>query len=98
MSNASHADQPDGGEHHLEEGGQASSYRHTVNEHPLEFVIRATAGIIGLLLIVLTLQHVTQPPLAAKTIDLLQSATGQWLAVAVLAILLLIVAARGQHE
>lgn len=95
MSNVSHADQSEReyrGERHSEDGG---SYGQPSEGNTIEWWLRATAGVIGSLLIVLTVQHVTQPPLAADTIELFQSATGQWLAVAVLAVVLLFTAVRG---
>lgn len=103
MSNASHAEKSESrtetrvsdrdGPSTL--GRAATRYRTAASDNPIEFGIRIVAGVIGLLLFVLTVQHVTQPPLAAKTVELLQSATGQWLAVALLAVLLLLGAIRG---
>lgn len=102
MSNASHTDTPefDSGIENDDNHANTDSVflrriEALVNERPIEFTIRLFAGLIGLLLVVVTVQHVTRPPLADNLVRLLQSSAGQWLAVGVLAVLLLVGALRG---
>lgn len=97
MSNATHREQPDGeGESH---SGwvrtRVDRLRRAAAEQPMEFSVRLASGVIGLVLIVMTVHHITQPPLAADAVELIGSAAGQWLAVALFAVLLLVSAVSG---
>jgi hypothetical protein len=69
--------------------GDIGRYHHAVSEHPVEYGVRLTAAAIGLSLLALTLTQLSKPQLAREAVALVQSATGQWLAVVAFAFVLI---------
>lgn len=70
-------------------------FQQAAAERPLEVTLRTITGLIGLSLIVLTLQHISRPTLATEMFAVLSSVPGQWLFVVVLGICFLLGAIYG---